>query len=503
MLMICDGEKPVGIGGVMGGLNSEIKSGTTRVLLESACFDPVSVRKTAKRLVLNTDAAHRFERGVDPDGTLFALNRASEMMARMGNGTLVGGTIDEQCNLPRPAVIELSVAHTNRTLGVDLKPGAMAALLEPIEFKCTPDGDDILRVEAPSFRVDVRRPQDLMEEVARRWGYDNIPTTFPAIPAVAPAGSRLQAQRQRIRELFCGMGFSEALNYSFIHKASCDRLRLGDDDRRRKTVEILNPLSEDQSVLRTSLIPGLLESMQRNISKQSRTLRLFETGKIFIDTGKKTQPEEREIAAGLWTGRRNAAGWFAKPEAADFFDLKGALDNLFGALNVAGVRFTRCPAGACTYTRPGTTAQILVDDRPIGIAGEVHAQVLKSYDLKQPAFVFEIDLDLLVEAIPEAISARPLPKFPSTSRDTTLIVDQSVEACTLTDEIRRMDEELVEAVELFDVFQGEPVPPERKSVSLRIVYRSADETLEDDTVNQVHKRITDQLVSHFKADLPA
>ena len=503
MLMICDGEKPVGIGGVMGGMNSEIQPGTTRVLLESACFSPTSIRKTAKRLGLNTDAAHRFERGVDPGGTLYALDRAADLMARLGQGTLVGGTIDQQHDLPRPAVIDLSVSHANRALGINLSADEITGLLEPIEFKCTPAKDDVLRVETPSFRVDVSRPQDVMEEIARLWGYDNIPTTFTTIPAFSRAASRLLSQRQRIRERFCGMGFSEAINYSFIHSESCDRLRFGENDPRRRTVQILNPLTEDQAVLRTSLVPGLLESMQRNIARQSRTLKLFETGKIFISRGQDAQPMEKEILAGLWTGLRQAAGWYAQPVECDFFDLKGALENLFESLVIDDIHFTRLAPQECTYTRAGTTARILAGEDLLGIVGEVHPGVLKAYDLKQTAFVFEMDLNALIDRIPEGIHAQPLPKYPATSRDATLIVDQSLESDTLLAQIRQMDQELVEAIHLFDVFQGDPVPENRKSVSLRITYRSTRETLEDDTVNQVHKTITDHLVAKFKAGLPA
>ncbi len=502
MLMICDGAKPVAIGGVMGGMNSEIEPTTTRVLLESACFNPVSIRKTAKKLGLNTEAAHRMERGVDPEGTLFAINRAVALMTTLGNGKLVGDTIDVQNDLPQPPTIDLSVSATNQALGTDLEMDAMADLLKAIEFGASPKDDQTLRVETPSFRVDVSRPQDLMEEVARRWGYDNIPTTFTTIPAESTAASKLLTQRQRIRDLLVGLGFSETINYSFIHRASCDRLGFHEHDIRRNVVPILNPLTEDQAVLRTSLIPGLLETMQRNIARQSRTLKLFETGNTFIHTRAGTQPDEVEMLAGLWTGLRQTTGWYAKPEGCDFYDLKGVVENLMTLLNIQNIDFTRLPSDQCTYSRPGATAEIRIDGRPVGIIGEVQPHVLKTYDLKQSAFVFELDLQQLIDHIPDAIYAQPLPKYPSTARDATLIVDQEVEAGTVLEQVRQLNQNLVEEVQLFDVFQGSPVPENRKSVSLRIVYRSATETLEDDSVNQVHKEITDRLVAHFNADLP-
>ena len=503
MLMICDGEKPVGIGGVMGGMNSEIEPTTRNVLLGAAYFNPVSIRKTAKKLGLNTDAAHRFERGVDPDGTLFAIDRAIALMTTLGKGRLKGGTIDVQHNLPQPPTIDLSVAAANQALGIDLSIDAMADLLNAIEFNASPKDDTVLGVVVPSFRVDVSRPQDLMEEIARRYGYDNIPTTFTHIPAETAPTSRLLTQRQRIRELMTGLGFSETINYSFIHEASCDRLGFQQDDVRRNVVRILNPLTEDQAVLRTSLIPGLLETMQRNMSRQSRSLKLFEIGNIFIDKGKGKQPEEIEMIAGLWTGQRQNHGWFAKPEACDFFDLKGALEQTLAALDIDSAKFSQLSSDLCTYTRPGVTAEIRIDDQSVGLLGEVQPQVLKTYDLKQVAFVFEIDLQRLIDGIPEAIYAQPLPRYPSTARDATLIVDRDIEAGAVLELARQSNESLVEDVQLFDVFEGSPVPDNRKSISLRIVYRSASETLEDDQVNQVHKEITDRLVAHFDAGLPA
>ncbi len=502
MLMICDGEKPVAVGGVMGGANSEIESDTTRVLLESAYFNPISIRKTAKRLGLNTDATHRFERGVDPHGTLFALDRAAGLMTELSGGKLVGGTIDVQYDLPSPAVIELSVAAANGALGSDLNQEQMAELLNAIDFETVRKDHDTLVVTAPTFRVDVSRPQDLMEEVARRWGYDKIPTRYTTISAVTQTTPSLRTRRQEIRSLMAGLGFSEVINYSFIHKASCDRLGLADDDTRRKVLHILNPLTEDQAILRTSLIPGLLENVKRNIAQQSKTLRLFEIGKIFIGKSTDQLPVENEILAGLWTGNRTADSWHGKPTACDFYDLKGALESLFTRLHIADVDYSQLPAQQCTYMRAGQTAQLTIAGKVLGIVGEIQPKVAQIYDIKQTVFIFEIDLQALVDQIPEAVRAQPLPKFPATTRDATLIIDQAIAADTLLAQVRNMDQPLVEAVQLFDVFQGESLPDNRKSISLRIVYRSDQETLEDHAVNQLHQEITAQLVSQYNADLP-
>ena len=501
-LMICDGEKPVAIGGVMGGMNSEIAPQTTRVLIEGAYFDPVSVRRTAKRLGLNTDASHRFERGVDPQNTLAAIDRAAALMIETGGGRLIDGAVDAQVDLPQPAVIDLSISATQRALGIDLGCAEMAKLLGGIGFETTRADDDTLRVVAPSYRVDVSRPQDLMEEVARRYGYDKIPTTFAAIPAEGAGAPRPLVQRQRIRERLAGMGFSETVNYSFVHEKSCDRLGLAPSDTRRKVVQILNPISEDQAVLRSSLLPGLLETMQRNASKQSKNLKLFEIGKTFISNGRKDLPDESELLAALWTGDRFISGWFDKPVPCDFFDLKGSLESLMDDLRVSDLRFTRLSGDRAPYIRPGVGADIRMAGQSVGVIGEIAPGVLNAYGLKQTAFVFELDLSRLIEAIPDAIYAQPLPRFPSTSRDATLIVGQEMEADTLLAEVRQLDQPLVEDVQLFDVFQGKPLPENAKSITLRIIYRSDQKTLEDDTINQLHKEITASLVERFKADLP-
>jgi phenylalanyl-tRNA synthetase beta chain len=503
MLMICDGEKPVAVGGVMGGLNSEIEEGTRRVLLESAYFDPVSIRKTAKKLGLGTDASHRFERGVDPRGTLAAMDRAAALMVELGKGRLMDGHIDVCHDLPATGPIRLSVQAANRTLGIRLDAEQMAGLLRSIEFQVDAAGDHELQVTVPSFRVDVSRPQDLMEEVARLWGYDNIPVSFAAIPTGGRIAEKSWLQRHRICEKLAGLGFNEAINYSFIHKDSCDRIGLGQDDARRRMVEILNPLSEEQAVLRTSLIPGMLETMQRNLARQVRTMKLFEVGKAFISRGIDRQPEEIDMLVGLWTGDRSTPGWFGKSTPCDFYDLKGAVESLLRGLHVPEAGFTKLPAKECTFTQPGASARIVLAGRQAGIIGQIRSRVLDAYNLKQPAYVFEIDFGLLVENIPDAIAARPLPKYPATARDATLIVDQEIEAQDLIATVKSMDQPLLEEIQIFDVYQGKPVPENRKSISLRLTYRSARETLEDEAVNQIHKEITGRLVASFKADLPA
>ncbi|MBT8341890.1 MAG: phenylalanine--tRNA ligase subunit beta, partial [Desulfatitalea sp.] len=503
MLMICDGEKPVAVGGVMGGLNSEIEDGTACVLIESAYFTPISIRRTAKRLGLKSDASHRFERGVDPRGTLYALDRAAQLITQLGGGKLIDGTIDVADDLPVAPTIELSVAATNRLLGTDVERDDIARLLSEIDFQVSTMNDDVLQVTVPSFRVDVSRPEDLMEEVARRIGYDQIPVTFPVIPAEAHPSAEAFLQRQEIRELLVGMGFAEAITYSFVPADAARRLGFGEQDPRSRQLAILNPLSEDQAVMRTSLVHGLLDTMHHNLAHQSRNLRLFEIGNIFISRGSDQQPEEIEMLAGLWTGDGNHAQWHTKARPCDFYDMKGTVEGLLKGLRVRDACITAQADEQCIYTAPGATALIMVDGEPLGIVGQMHPKVLAAYDLRQAAFVFELDVARLVARIPQRLKFRPLPKYPATTRDTTLIVARDLEADALVDFVRKADVPLVEEAHLFDVFEGGAMAPDQKSVSLRIVYRSVDTTLEDAAVNDLHKQLSERLVAHFKADLPA
>ena len=503
MLMICDGKKPVAVAGVMGGLNSEIENTTGRVLIESAYFSPVSIRKTSKRLGMNTDASHRFERGVDPEGTLRAVNRAAQLMVEITNGALLGGVVDEYPGKSEIKALFLSIRDTNRLLGtaVDLKKAKQ--LLESIEFKVSIHDEDTLEVEVPSFRVDVEKPVDLMEEVARLYGYNHIPTTFPLILPGKDLDSGPLDLRKNIKIIMKGFGFSEAVNYSFISDESGRKLRLPEGDNRYQTVNILNPLTEDQTVMRTSLVPGLLQTMHRNLSKQMNDLKIFEIGKTFIQNTPNELPDEIEMMTGLWTGNRQAISWHDTGKPSDFFDLKGVVEGLFDALNVDSSIFTKLAPEKCWYTRPGYSAKIMVNNTEIGLIGEVHPEVLKNFDLRQSALMVELNLDLLLPLVPISLNATSLPIYPPVSRDVTLIIDTVQESNDILEKIRNMGEKLIENVFLFDVFEKEPVQEGKKSISFRITYRAENRTLSDDEVNRLHKNIADDIIAFYNAQLPA
>jgi phenylalanyl-tRNA synthetase beta chain len=414
----------------------------------------------------------------------------------------VGGVIDEDFRTSDPLTLSLQVRATNALLGTDLGRDHMASLLESIEFKVRAEGDERLKVQVPSFRVDVTRPQDLMEEVARLSGYDQIPTTFPVVPAQGTAPFIMMVRRNQVRDILSGFGFSEAINYSFISADSCDRIQLDADDSRRRHIALLNPISEEQSVMRTTLVPGILEAAQRNIARQQNHLRLFEVGKVFLPQSEGPLPLEKEMLVGLWTGRRVKAAWHTRETPCDFFDIKGTVQGLGYALGISKLAFAALPDGQCCYTRAGQTARIVHDGRTLGIVGEVDAGVVDAYSLKQPAFIFELDLELIGRLASDAKQMAPIPRFPATARDITVIVDQTIESRDLLETVAQFGEKLVEDLYLFDVFIGDPIPAGKKSVSFRVVYRSAERTLEDETVNAIHHHLTHRLINEFDAALP-
>ena len=506
MLMICDGKRPVALAGIMGGLESEIEDQTTQVLIESAYFDPITTRRTAKRLGLNTESSHRFERGVDPVGVRRALDRAAQLMVELAGGKLAEGVIDVY---PRPfpeTVINLSVKRTNRLLGTRLSQDEVGAYLKSVELDVEPLDEDRLRVVPPTFRVDITRPEDLMEEVARLMGYDQIPTTHPVSHVVARKPDKKVQVRDRLWQLLVGCGFSEIVTYSFIGKDACDHLLLHGQDARRRMVSILNPLTEEQAVMRASLLPGLLATMYRNSKQRNENLKIFEHGKVFLyppAADPDQLPQEIEMISGLWTGVRQVRTWHFKESKVDFYDIKGVVEAVCAGLNITGVRFTPLTGTDFPYLRPGYAAQIQAGNERLGAVGELSGEVLKNFGLKQVAYCFDIDFDRLVDHVSEEKRAKTLSRFPATTRDMALILSNTVEAQALLDFIEGMGQVLVEGVEIFDIYMGSPIPEGRKSIGLRLTYQSSERSLTDSEVNEIHDTITREVLKKFDAQLPS
>lgn len=506
-LMICDGKKPVAIGGIMGGLNSEISETTTRVLIESAYFNPVSIRKTAKQLGISTDASHRFERGIDPEGTVHALNRAAFLIYQVAGGVLLSGLIDAHPVHPETRTISLPVKRTNQILGVGLNAEEMKSYLESISFTVHSVSKDSLSVTPPFFRVDVTRPEDLMEEVARLHGYDNIPVTFPAITSPGRKDTfRLDIRRQ-IREILTGFGLTETVNYAFSDDPAPDRLCLPEEDHRRNRVKMRNPLTEEHSGMRTELISGMMFTLRRNLSHQLKNLGLFEIGKTFIQNAPGKLPVETEMVAAMYTGNRIDGFWDAKDTPYDFYDIKGLCEGLLNGLGIQDFYFAPVAPEFCYYSGKGAAAWVgkslpLNESSAWGVVSEMNPEVVKAFDVRQPVFFMELDFEKLLKDIPGTKQAQPVPRFPSVTRDITLILEKDKPAGNILRRIYEIKDALVEDVFLFDVYTGKGIREGRKSLSLRIVYRSLYETLSDEQVMKLHRNMTDTLVREFQAELP-
>ncbi|MBW1989295.1 MAG: phenylalanine--tRNA ligase subunit beta [Deltaproteobacteria bacterium] len=503
MLLICDGKKPVALAGVMGGKNSEVSETTTNVLIESAHFDPASIRKTARRLGYHTEASHRFERGTDPDGTLFAADRAARLMLECAGGTLVQGVADAH-PLPRQVPrIKLSVKRVNAVLGTDIPDAKVRELLGAASMEIVEDHGDLLTVSPPGFRPDVTRPEDLVEEVARLWGYDNIPVTSPTALMDAPPAQPGRDFAQAVQELAVGMGFWQTIQYSFASADSPDRLDLPEGDDRRRMLPIRNPLTEDQAVMRTSLLPGLLDTVARNINMNNRDLWLFEMGKVFFSNqGRDVLPDEHDVLALVMTGSRPGGMWGQKPVPCDFYDMKGACEELLLRLGAENPVFSPLDASDCGPLRPGRSARVTCGGDSPGVVGEVKPQVAAAWGVKVPVYYAEFAMDRLLAACTGKVRYRPLPKFPATSRDVTLILDKRIRAGDVLARAAGAGHEWVEDARVVDLYEGDPVPEDKKSLSVRITYRSSERTLLDEEVNELHQSICEDLIRAFGAHLP-
>ncbi len=498
MLMICDGVKPVAIAGVMGGLNSEIREETKTVFLESAYFNPEGNRRTSKKLGLETEASYRFGRGVDYEGCLFAANRASQLIQDLAGGKVVEGVVDAYPNPIRPSPIPLNVRRTRQILGTEVSAKQTKAYLEDLELGVRGD-EDTLIVTPPSFRGDLEREIDLIEEVARMDGYEKIPVTLPKGPPSPEERSRELLLAGKAVELLVQHGYHEVITYSFISPTTLEWIGLDPEDPRRNCLRILNPLTEDFSVLRTSLIPGLLETARFNITRKNAHLKIFELKKIFFPQEGERLPKEAKYLAGLAMGADLDPHWAVSPRSVDFYDVKGCVEDLLEVFQIEEVKFQR--AEDIPYLHPGKASRLFCGGEVMGVLGEIHPQVLGHYDIQGKAYLFEVDFDQLVKWAGEGKRFQLLPKFPAVYRDLSLVVNDDLEVEKVAEAIWNFDHPFIDEVNLFDVYRGAPIPEGKKGISYRIRYQARDRTMTDEEVNRYHEKVIFQLKEIFQAEL--
>ncbi len=501
-LMICDGVKPVAIAGIMGGFNSEIKPDTQDILLESAYFSPSSIRRSARDLGMSTDAAFRFERGIDPEGVLRALDRAAQLTAQLSGGTICRGRIDEHPRQVETArEIPLRCRRVNALLGTDIPAADMMEILKNLGMEVSRhEGvEDEYLVNPPSFRVDIIREIDLAEEIARIHGYHNIPVTLPLGRMTPVRQNEKRVLEERMRNHLTSHGLSEVITYSFISPDAADILALDAGDERRKGVRISNPLTEDQSVMRTTLIYSLLKVMRENANAGDYNLKIFEFGKVFLAGKPGELPTEKKRLACLMTGMRDHELWSSGELGMDFYDLKGCVESLTDSLRLTGIRFRS--NAVQTFLHPGRACGIFLGEKSVGYMGEVHPDVLFRMDLKNRALVFELDMEVLSEHISDDVAYREFSRYPESSRDVAFVIDSNVEVGAMLDIALATGEDLLERVRIFDVYAGAGIPEGKKSLGLRFTYRSDAATLTDDTVNRVHSKIVHHIIDQTGAQI--
>ncbi|MBI2895152.1 MAG: phenylalanine--tRNA ligase subunit beta [Deltaproteobacteria bacterium] len=487
-LLICDAQGPVAIAGVMGGAGSEIGPSTKRVLIECAHFEPRGILRTARRLGLHTDSSHRFERGVDPNGVPLALAHAASLMTWLGEGAALPGLIDVYPRPIAPRTLRLRPGRLSKVLGSPVDSTQAASILERLGCTVASRGDD-LDVTVPTSRSDISREIDLVEEVARVRGYEAIPTRYPSI-RTGPPTPRAYPFRQRARHTLAALGLDEAVSYSFVSPRDLEAFRLPP-----VALPLSNPLSEERSVMRTSLLPGLCRAVARARRVREERVRLFEVGRVFLGwekPGAATPAREKLWAALVMAGPRDA--YLERAAEVDFFDAKGLAIELCRDLTGVAPSIRLCSeVDRLPWLHPRSACVIEAAQKVVGRVGELHPDVIESLDLGGPVAVVEADLDALRTVRGERRFA-PLPRFPAVSRDVALLVDESVRAADITRVVGASSGELLESIELFDVYRGEQIPPGKKSLALSIRYRAADRTLTDAEVDSLHATVLGGLV---------
>ena len=495
-LLIWDAHDPVAVAGVMGGANTEVTEKTKNIFLESAYFDPLSIRKTSKTLGLSSESSYRFERGTDIEFLEKALDRAALLISRTAGGT-VHKIIDVYPVKYVAEPFEVRYARINRILGTDLSYPDMLAILKNLLVPAEDRGKTFV-VHAPPHRRDLKGENDIAEEIARIYGFNNILTTAPGSPLSSKGVNRRTAHLRNIREAMRKAGFSEVVNYSFMNTASLDLLAIPEADTRRRAVSICNPLSQEQGFLRTTLAPSMVANLVYNLDRGMGDVRIFETARIFLSAGE-TLPKEELRLGGIFYRDRSPALW--SEQAHPFYIVKGALESLFQEFKIRNIRFL--PTGE-PFLHRGQSSDIHIDDTRLGYLGVLAPEVVETLDLKKqkPEIVlFELNLDGLLPAIPETILYRAVPKYPSVERDIALVVDETLPAGSLEETIRSFPTDLIEDIAVFDFYKGKHIAEGKKSLAFNIIYRSGERTLTVEEVEQLHASLVEYLVGKTGGEL--
>ncbi|MBB6282570.1 phenylalanine--tRNA ligase subunit beta [Geobacillus subterraneus] len=492
-LVITNGHEPIALAGVMGGANSEVRDDTKTVFIEAAYFTSPVIRQAVKDHGLRSEASTRFEKGIDPARTKEALERAAALMAEYAGGEVVGGIVEASTWKEEPVVVTVTLERINGVLGTVMTKEEVADILSNLQFSFAED-NGTFTIHVPSRRRDIAIEEDIIEEVARLYGYDHLPATLPVAEAKPGELTPYQAKRRRVRRYLEGAGLFQAITYSLTSPDKALQFAL----ETAEPVRLALPMSEERSVLRQSLVPHLLEAASYNRARQVENVALYEIGSVYLSKGENVQPAENERLAGVITGLWHAHLWQGEKKAADFYVAKGVLDGLFDLLGLSD-RISYRPAKRADL-HPGRTAEIALDGKMIGFVGQLHPTAQKEYDLKE-TYVFELALAELLNAEGEAIRYESIPRFPSIVRDIALVVDDSIEADALKQAVEEAGKPLLKEVALFDVYKGDRLPAGKKSLAFSLRYYDPERTLTDEEVTAVHERVLAAVEEQFGAVL--
>ncbi|KUG04924.1 phenylalanyl-trna synthetase beta chain [hydrocarbon metagenome] len=492
-LVITDGIRPVALAGVMGGLNTEISDDTRDVLIESANFLNTNIGRTSKKQGLRSDSSVRFEKGVDPNGVIYAVNRAAQLMQELAGGEVVKGICDVYPGQKDPLIINLRPDRVNYLLGTELRHNEIKGYLEKLKFKVK-DRKDYLAVEVPTYRPDISMEVDLIEEVARLYGYNNIPDTLPL--GINQGGlTDYQRFRDQIKEVMSSY-FYEVINYSFISPQLFDRILLPTDSSLRNVIQIANPLSEEQSVMRTLLLPGILENVSRNMARRNQNLNFFEMGAVYYPSDDRLPDEKLKLGA-VVAGRVDL-NWLKNQVPMDYYYLKGIVEILFRELGIKDYIFK---GQELPGYHPGRTACIICKGQEIGVIGEVHPLVMDNFDISDKACAFELDVETMFKLKGQKTMMEQIAKYPAVERDIAILIGQDVKASEAIAVIKASEPELLQDVIVFDIYTGEQVPEGYKSAAFRLTFQSMERTLKEEDINSLVDAILSSLQEQVQARL--
>ena len=496
-LLIWAGDVPVALAGVMGGMESEVRETTKSILLESANFDGTTIRRTAKRLALHSEASHRFERGVDSEATIAALDRAVAMLAELAGAAPVPGVVDCRPRRSRPAVIALREERAANLLGVAIDGRRAEKLLQSLGVKTRRRAGKIISCLPPPSRSDLTREADLVEELARLYGYDKIPSTLPTLrPSGGAKDERLSWER-KVRAFLAGEGLLEVINLPFT-SAKLSGIFTGLWQGVARAPAVVNPLVKECAEMRLSLVPGLIENLRLNLAQKAESFCAYHLGKVFR-MADSDAPEERLYLSGILYGPRPRRGLRdAGQRSLGFLDCKGLVEGVLDLLRVAGD--VSWDEEAIAALHPGRAARARIGAQKLGCLGQLHPDVCDDLSLP-PAYVFELDLEKLLEYAPHQIKTYSLPRFPPVGRDFALVVDRNFESKRIVSWIKNLRDELIENVEVFDEYRGAPIAEGMKSLAYKISYRAEDRTLTDAEINSRHEKLVAEIEKVFGAEL--